>query len=82
MIKALPFLQSLTKGDKVSIVLAGIIVDGTFEELADDCVVLSDATSPAIKKNHYSLRIPTESIYAWGRKEKKEKEKKKKKEQV
>ena len=82
MTKALPFLQSLTKGDKISIVLAGIIVDGTFEELADDCVVLSDATSPAIKKNHYSLRIPTESIYAWGRKEKKEKEKKKKKEEV
>jgi hypothetical protein len=75
--KALPFLQSLTKGDKISIVLAGIIVDGTFEELADDCVVLSDATSPSIKKKRYNLSIPTESIYAWGKKEKKEKKKKK-----
>jgi hypothetical protein len=38
--------------------------------------VLSDATSPSIKKKRYSLRIPTESIYAWGKKEKKEKKKK------
>jgi hypothetical protein len=65
------YLKALTKGDKISLILAGIIVDGTFEELVDDCVVLSDATSPVIKKKHYSLRIPTDSIYAWGRKEKK-----------
>lgn len=65
------YLSALKKGDKISIVLAGIIVDGTFEELADDCVVLSDATSPTIKKKHYSLRIPTDKIYAWGKKEKK-----------
>jgi len=78
MTKALPFLQSLTKGDKISIVLAGTIVDGTFEELVDDCVVLSDATSPSIKKKHYSLSIPTESIYAWGRQQRKGKEKAKK----
>ena len=82
MTKALPFLQSLTKGDKISIVMAGIIVDGTFEELVDDTVVLADATSPLIKKKHYSLRIPTESIYAWGRQQKKEKPKKKKKGEV
>jgi hypothetical protein len=65
------YLSALEKGDQISIVLAGIIVDGTFEELVDDLVVLSDATSPAVKKKHYSLRIPTENIYAWGRKEKK-----------
>lgn len=58
------FLNTLKKGDKISLVLAGIIVDGIFEELADDCVVLSDATSPSIKKGQYSLRIPLESIYA------------------
>ncbi|HLO17005.1 MAG TPA: hypothetical protein VK206_19375 [Anaerolineales bacterium] len=65
------YLNALKKGDKISIVLAGIIVDGTFEELVDNCLVLSDATSPTIKKKHYSLSIPTESIYAWGKKEKK-----------
>jgi hypothetical protein len=70
-------LQSLNKGDPISLVLAGIIVDGTFQELADDCVVLADATSPSIKKKHYSLKIPIESIYAWGKQEKKEKKKKK-----
>jgi hypothetical protein len=48
-----------------------MIVDGTFEELVDDCVVLSDATTPTVKKKHYSLKIPTDSIYAWGRKQKK-----------
>lgn len=79
MTTILDHLQSLKKGDPISLVLAGLIVDGTFEELVDDCVVLSDAASPSIKKKHYSLKIPIESIYAWGRKEKKEKEKKKKK---
>jgi hypothetical protein len=64
------YLETLQKGDKISLVLAGIIVDGSFEELVDGCVVLSDATSPTVKKKHYSLSIPTESIYAWGRKEK------------
>ena len=70
------YLGALNKGDKISLVLAGIIVDGTFEEVAEDCVVLTDATSPSIKKKHYTLRIPTESIYAWGKKAKKGKEKK------
>jgi hypothetical protein len=70
-------LQSLNKGDPISLILAGIIVEGTFQELVDDCVVLADATSPSIKKKHYSLKIPIESIYAWGKQEKKEKKKKK-----
>lgn len=70
-------LNTLQKGDQISLVLAGIIVDGIFEELVDGCVVLTDATSPTIKKKHYSLNIPVESIYAWGKKEKKEKKKKK-----
>jgi hypothetical protein len=65
------YLNTLKKGDKISIILAGIIVDGTFEEVVDDCVVLTDATSPLIKKKHYTLKIPRESIYAWGKKEKK-----------
>jgi hypothetical protein len=73
----LEHLQRLNKGDQISFVLAGIIVDGTFEELVDDCVVLTDATSPVIKKTHYSLKIPVESIYAWGKKEKKEKKRRK-----
>jgi hypothetical protein len=73
----LEHLQSINKGDEISLVLAGIIVNGTFEELADHCVVLTDATSPSIKKKHYTLKIPIESIYAWGKQEKKEKKKKK-----
>jgi len=67
----------LNKGDEISLVLEGIIVNGTFEELADDCVVLTDATCPSIKKKHYTLKIPIESIYTWGKQEKKEKKKKK-----
>jgi hypothetical protein len=54
-----------------------MIVDGIFEEWVDDCVVLTEAKSPSIKKKHYTLKIPVESIYAWGKKEKKEKKKKK-----
>jgi hypothetical protein len=73
----LEHLQRLNKGDEVSLILAGIIVNGTFEELADECVVLTDATSPSIKMKHYTLKIPIESIYAWGKQEKKEKKKKK-----
>ena len=69
------YLNALQKGDQISLILAGIIVDGTFDELVDDCVVLSDATSPIIKKKHYSLRIPTESIYAWGKQVKKKQKK-------
>jgi hypothetical protein len=72
----LEHLQRLNKGDQISFILAGIIVDGTFEELIDDCVMLADATSPVIKKKHYSLKIPVESIYAWGKQEKKKKKKK------
>lgn len=73
----LEHLQNLTKGDQISFVLAGMIVDGTFQEMVDDCVVLADAKSPSIKKKHYTLKIPVESIYAWGNKEKGEKKKKK-----
>jgi hypothetical protein len=65
------FVDTLQRGDKISLVLMGIIVDGTFEEVMDGCVILSDATSPSIKKKHYHLSIPTESIYAWGQREKK-----------
>lgn len=77
MTTILDHLQTLNKGDEISLVLAGIIVDGTFEELVDDCVLLTEATSPSIKKKQYTLKIPIESIYAWGKKEKKEKKKKK-----
>ncbi len=67
------FLNTVQKGDKISIILAGIILDGKVEELQDDCVVLSDATSPSIKKKQYNLSIPFDSIYAWGKQEKKKK---------
>ena len=77
MTTMLEYLQSLTKGDKISLVLAGMIVDGKFEEIADNCVVLADAKSPSIKKKHYTLKIPVESIYAWGEKQKIDKKKKK-----
>lgn len=65
------YLSALKKGDKTSLILAGVIIDGTFEEVADGCVVLSNAASPSINKRQYKLSIPTESIYAWGKKQKK-----------
>lgn len=80
MATALKHLRNLNKGDQISLVLAGIVVDGTFEELVDDCIVLVDAKSSAIKKKNYTLKIPVESIYAWGEKQKKEQKKEKKKE--
>jgi len=80
MATALKHLQNLNKGDQISLVLAGIVVDGTFEELVDDCIVLVDAKSSAIKKKNYTLKIPVDSIYAWGEKQKKEQKKEKKKE--
>jgi hypothetical protein len=70
-------LRNLNKGDQISLVLAGMIVDGTFEELVDDYIVLADAKSPSIKKKQYTLKIPVESIYAWGQRQKKDKKKKK-----
>ena len=77
MTTVLEHLQGLNKGDEISLVLAGMIVDGTFEEIVDNCVVLADAKSPSIKKKHYTLKIPVESIYAWGEKQKIDKKKKK-----
>ncbi|MBK9782314.1 MAG: hypothetical protein IPP55_20155 [Anaerolineales bacterium] len=78
MATTLDHFRNLNKGDQISLVLAGIIVDGTFEELEEDCVVLVDAKSSIIKKKNYTLKIPVESIYAWGEKQKKEKKKDKK----
>lgn len=75
MVTTLEYLKNLNKGDQISLVLAGMIVDGTFEELVDDCVMLSNAKSPSIKKKHYTLKIPVESIYAWGNEQKKKKKK-------
>lgn len=77
MTPMLDHLRNLKKGDPISLVLAGMIVDGTFDELVDDYIVLSDAKSPSIKKKQYTLKIPVESIYAWGQKQKKDKKKKK-----
>ncbi len=79
MTSVLEHLQGLHKGDEISLVLAGMIVDGTFQELVDDHVVLSDVTSRFIKKKHYTLEIPIESIYAWGKQEKPDKKAKKEK---
>ena len=69
----LKYLNDLNQGDKISLVLNGMIVNGTLEEVANDCVVLSEATSDPNKKKQYPLSIPLENIYAWGRKEKKKK---------
>ncbi len=77
MTAMLDHLKKLNKGDKVSLLLAGILVEGTFEELVDDCIVISDAESPAIEKKHYTMKIPVDNIYAWVEKQKKEKKKKK-----
>ena len=77
MTTVLDHLKKLNKGDEISLVLGGMLVDGIFEELVDDCVVLADAKSPSIKKKHYTLKIPVDSIYAWGERQKKDKTKKK-----
>jgi hypothetical protein len=77
MTTVLDHLKKLNKGDEISLVLGGMLVDGIFEELVDDCVVLTDANSPTAKKKHYTLKIPVESIYAWGEKQKKDKKKRK-----
>ncbi|MBK6792787.1 MAG: hypothetical protein IPG80_09635 [Anaerolineales bacterium] len=79
MTTTLDHFRNINKGDQISLVLAGIIVDGTFDGLEGDCVVLVDAKSSIIKKKNYTLKIPVESIYAWGEKQKKEKKKDKKK---
>jgi len=65
------YLNALNKGDKISLVLSGIIVDGILEEVGDNCVVLSEATSKISKKKQYHLTVPLENIYAWGRRQKK-----------
>ena len=68
MDKALPFLRSLKKGDKIFLVLSGIIIDATFEELdKDNCAVLTDVTSPSMAQGNLNLSIPVESILAWGK---------------
>jgi hypothetical protein len=48
-----------------------VILDGTLEEVVDNCVVLSEATSQGNKKKQYHLVVPFENIYAWGQKQKK-----------
>ena len=58
MTTTLDHFRHLNKGDQISLVLAGIIVDGTFEELAGDCVVLVDAKSPIIKKKELHFKYP------------------------
>jgi len=65
------YLNSLEKGKKISLILSGIIVDGTLDEVVDNCVVLTDATSQPGTKKQYHLTVPLENIYAWGHKQKK-----------
>ena len=72
------YLKTLEKGEKVSFVMNGMIVDGSLNEVLDDQVVLSNATSQPGNKKQYRLTIPFENIYAWGRKEKKKDKKGKK----
>jgi len=67
------YLNDLNKGDKIALVLNGMILNGTLEEVVDNCVVLSEATSQDSKKKQYHLIVPLENIYAWGRNQKKKK---------
>jgi hypothetical protein len=69
------YLSALNKGDKISLVIPGTIVDGILDEVIDNCVVLSEATSQINKKKQYHLIIPIGNIYAWGQKQKKKKAK-------
>lgn len=65
------YMNDLNKGDRISLIVNGMILDGTLEEVVDNCVVLSEATSPGNKKKQYHLTVPIENIYAWGQKQKK-----------
>lgn len=67
------YLNAIEKGDKISLVVNGMILEGTLEEIVDNCVVLTEATSPTSKKKEYHLMVPLENIYAWGQKQKKKK---------
>ena len=67
------YLNELNKGDKISLILYGVILEGSLEEVVDNCVVLSEATSSISKKKQYHLIVPLENIYAWGQKQKKKK---------
>lgn len=71
----LDHLQTVKPGDEISIVLAGMILDGVFQELADNYIVVKEATSPSVKKKSYTLKIPIDNIYAWGTRDKKKKKK-------
>lgn len=65
-------LQQLAEGDRISLIIAGTIVEGTYEGVVDNCVVLNKAVSPSIAKKRYSFRIPIDNIYAWGRRDRKQ----------
>lgn len=67
------YLNGLNKGEKISLVLNGVILEGTLEEVVDNCVILSEANSSISKKKQYDLIVPLENIYAWGQKQKKKK---------
>ena len=67
------YLNELNPGDKISLILDGVILEGSLEEVVDNCIVLSEATSSISKKKQYHLIVPLENIYAWGQKQKKKK---------
>jgi|RhiMetdeSRZDD1v2_1073273.scaffolds.fasta_scaffold4196344_1 ferredoxin-fold anticodon binding domain-containing protein len=46
------YLNSLEKGEKISLVLSGLIVEGTLDEVVDNCVVLTNATSQPGKRSN------------------------------
>jgi hypothetical protein len=48
-----------------------MILNGTLEEVVDNCVVLSEATAQGNKKKQYHLVVPLENIYTWGQNQKK-----------
>ena len=67
------YLNNLNTGDKITLVLYGVILEGTLEEVVDKCIVLSEATSSINKKKQNHLIVPLENIYAWGKNQKKKK---------
>ncbi len=61
------YLNDTSKGEQIFIAFDGLIFYGTFEEVVDSSVVLSDITFPQSGKKQDHMVVPVEKIYAWGR---------------
>ena len=61
------YLNGTSKGEQIFIAFDRLIFYGTFDEVVDNCIVLSDVTFPQSGKKQDHMVVPVEKIYAWGR---------------